>query len=332
MTTTKRGGLAPAGTVCAVNASLTLVFLDAGATGAWEPVHDDPDDDELGGHPQKVNEFYQADDDFTHGALKVGSGKAFVLRLEGETGEAEIYRIEHGALAFVEPPRAWWDDEDNYGTRGDDVAALFAEALGAPLSAAKKVGKIDVPSGKLVAFDSNGALRPVKTALAKPVGVGAVVPIGRDHAGVVVGVQRGAYVVRRRVFERKWAKRQKLVVAYVEGAGAPLRARPAGKTPVTPKANAGPKKTRTKRSAAVEPRAGSGKMCTPSRELAAIIGVGPMSRVDVTKKLWAYIQAHGLLDRSKKTMVNTDAKLKKIFKAAQVSMFDMPALVNAQLK
>jgi chromatin remodeling complex protein RSC6 len=51
----------------------------------------------------------------------------------------------------------------------------------------------------------------------------------------------------------------------------------------------------------------------------------------VTKKVWEYIKANKLQDAAKKTMINADAKLKEIFKKAQVSMFEMTKLINNHL-
>ena len=74
------------------------------------------------------------------------------------------------------------------------------------------------------------------------------------------------------------------------------------------------------------------KPMSVSAELAAIVGKGPMPRSEVVKKLWEYIKKNGLQDQAKKTMINADAKLKEIFKKAQVSMFEMTKLVSAHLK
>ena len=65
--------------------------------------------------------------------------------------------------------------------------------------------------------------------------------------------------------------------------------------------------------------------------LAAIIGAKPVPRTEVTKKVWEYIKANKLQDAAKKTMINADAKLKEIFKKAQVSMFEMTKLISDQL-
>jgi chromatin remodeling complex protein RSC6 len=80
------------------------------------------------------------------------------------------------------------------------------------------------------------------------------------------------------------------------------------------------------------PNAAFMKPMTPSALLAAVIGGNPMPRTEVTKKVWDYIKKNGLQDSAKRTMINADAKLKEIFKKAQVSMFEMTKLINAHLK
>jgi upstream activation factor subunit UAF30 len=80
------------------------------------------------------------------------------------------------------------------------------------------------------------------------------------------------------------------------------------------------------------PNAAFMRAMTPSAALAAIIGDKPIPRTEVTKKVWEYIKKNGLQDKVKRTMINADAKLKEIFKQAQVSMFEMTKLINAHLK
>src|ERR1700709_935225 len=79
------------------------------------------------------------------------------------------------------------------------------------------------------------------------------------------------------------------------------------------------------------PNAAFMKAMTPSPALAAIIGSTPVPRTEVTKKVWEYIKKNGLQDKAKRTMINADAKLKEIFKKAQVSMFEMTKLINGHL-
>ncbi|NOU31451.1 MAG: hypothetical protein HOO96_26430 [Polyangiaceae bacterium] len=209
-------GQKPVGNIASINASLMLVLLDGALVPAWEPLDPDPEGDDIGGHPQKVVDFLDDDDDFVSGPLKVGKGKALVLSLEAQTGEAEVYRLANGTVALVEPPRSWWDDADNYGKKRVDVAALFDEALAGPGKGAKKAGKVDVPSGKLVTFDSNVDVAPASKVLKKALKEGDVKAFGEDEGGVVIALAPGTYAVRRQVFERKWAEDQPLVVAYLE--------------------------------------------------------------------------------------------------------------------
>ena len=108
---------------------------------------------------------------------------------------------------------------------------------------------------------------------------------------------------------------------------APAKKAAAKKAPAKKAAakKAAPAKKRT-------PNAAFMKAMTPSAALAAIIGSKPVPRTEVTKKVWEYIKANKLQDAAKRTMINADAKLKEIFKKAQVSMFEMTKLISAHLK
>ena len=79
------------------------------------------------------------------------------------------------------------------------------------------------------------------------------------------------------------------------------------------------------------PSAAFMKAMTPSAALAAIIGDKALPRTEVTKKVWDYIKKNNLQDAVNKRMINADAKLKEIFKKAQVSMFEMTKLINSHL-
>ena len=120
---------------------------------------------------------------------------------------------------------------------------------------------------------------------------------------------------------KKAAPAKKAAVATK--APAAKKAAPAKKAAVAKKASA-PAKKRT-------PNAAFMKAMTPSAALAAIIGSKPVPRTEVTKKVWEYIKANNLQDAAKRTMINADAKLKEIFKKAQVSMFEMTKLINSHL-
>lgn len=104
---------------------------------------------------------------------------------------------------------------------------------------------------------------------------------------------------------------------------APAKKAAAKKAPA--KKAAAPKKKRTPSAAFMKPM-------TPSAALAAVIGAAPMPRTEVTKKIWAYIKKNGLQDKTVKTMINADAKLKDVLGKAQVSMFEMTKIVNGHLK
>ena len=127
---------------------------------------------------------------------------------------------------------------------------------------------------------------------------------------------------------------------------APAKKAPAKKAPAKPPVKAAAKKAPAKKAAAKKapakkakapakkrtPNAAFMKAMTPSEALAAIIGKGPYPRTEVTKKVWEYIKKNKLQDAVNRRMINADAKLKEIFKKAQVSMFEMTKLVSAHLK
>jgi chromatin remodeling complex protein RSC6 len=75
------------------------------------------------------------------------------------------------------------------------------------------------------------------------------------------------------------------------------------------------------------------KPVQPDEVLAAVIGSAPVSRGEMTKKLWDYIKKNGLQDQAKKTNINADEKLKAVFGGkSQVTMFEMTKLVSAHVK
>ena len=124
--------------------------------------------------------------------------------------------------------------------------------------------------------------------------------------------------------------------APAKKAVAAKKAAPAKKAAVKAAAPAAPaKKAAAKKAAPAAkrtPNAAFMKAMTPSPALAAIIGDKAVPRTEVTKKVWEYIKKHNLQDAAKRTMINADAKLKEIFKQAQVSMFEMTKLINSHLK
>ncbi len=75
------------------------------------------------------------------------------------------------------------------------------------------------------------------------------------------------------------------------------------------------------------------KPVQPDEVLSAIVGSTPLPRGELTKKIWDYIKKHGLQDPAKKTLINADEALKKVFNGkGQVTMFEMTKLVSGHVK
>jgi dihydrofolate reductase len=71
----------------------------------------------------------------------------------------------------------------------------------------------------------------------------------------------------------------------------------------------------------------------PDNALSKVVGSGPMTGKEVTKKLWAYIKRKGLQDKQNKRMINADDALRPVFGGkAQVNMAELPRLVEKHLK
>jgi chromatin remodeling complex protein RSC6 len=62
---------------------------------------------------------------------------------------------------------------------------------------------------------------------------------------------------------------------------------------------------------------------TPSKELAAVVGAGPLPRGEVVSKIWAYIKSNKLQNPENAREIIADAKLKPIFGKDKVTMFEM---------
>ena len=82
-----------------------------------------------------------------------------------------------------------------------------------------------------------------------------------------------------------------------------------------------------------QPSAAFMKPVQPDEKLAAIVGSEPLSRTDITRKLWDYIRAHNLQDPANKTFITADDKLKQVFDGQErASMFEMTRLVFKHVK
>jgi SWIB/MDM2 domain-containing protein len=75
------------------------------------------------------------------------------------------------------------------------------------------------------------------------------------------------------------------------------------------------------------------RLVQPDAELSAVVGSQPLPRSELTKKLWDYIKKNGCQDKKKRTMINADDSLKRVFNGkSQVSMFEMTKLVSGHIR
>jgi len=68
-----------------------------------------------------------------------------------------------------------------------------------------------------------------------------------------------------------------------------------------------------------------------SPELQAVVGEKKLSRPKVTKKIWEYIKDNDLQNPEDKRNILADDKLRPIFGADEVSMFEMTKLISKHL-
>jgi upstream activation factor subunit UAF30 len=73
------------------------------------------------------------------------------------------------------------------------------------------------------------------------------------------------------------------------------------------------------------------KPMQPSEHLSKIVGVEPLPRSEVTKKIWAHIKKHKLPNPQNKREILADDKLQPIFGGKQLGMFQMTKAVNKRL-
>ena len=68
-----------------------------------------------------------------------------------------------------------------------------------------------------------------------------------------------------------------------------------------------------------------------SPQLEAVVGKGPLTRAQVTSKVWDHIKAKGLQDSTDRRMINPDAKLGQVVGSGQISMFKMTGAVSKHM-
>jgi chromatin remodeling complex protein RSC6 len=78
-------------------------------------------------------------------------------------------------------------------------------------------------------------------------------------------------------------------------------------------------------------RGGIAQLVTPSPALGALVGLAPLSRAEVTTRVWAYIKAHDLQDAQDRRQIHADATLKQVLGRDQVSMFEMTKLLTQHM-
>ena len=74
-----------------------------------------------------------------------------------------------------------------------------------------------------------------------------------------------------------------------------------------------------------------GKPLTPSPALAAVVGSEPLGRTAVVSKLWDHIRTHSLQDPADKRTIIADDKLRPIFGADRVTMFELSKVIGPHL-
>lgn len=70
-------------------------------------------------------------------------------------------------------------------------------------------------------------------------------------------------------------------------------------------------------------RGGIAKPVTPSADLAAIVGAGPLPRSEIVSKMWDHIKKNNLQNPANKREILADDKLKKIFGGDKATMFEL---------
>ena len=68
-----------------------------------------------------------------------------------------------------------------------------------------------------------------------------------------------------------------------------------------------------------------------SPELENVVGKGPMTRAQVTSKVWDHIKANDLQDAKDRRMINPDDKLGAVIGKEQISMFKMTGAVSKHM-
>ena len=74
------------------------------------------------------------------------------------------------------------------------------------------------------------------------------------------------------------------------------------------------------------------KPLTPSAELAAVVGAGPLSRGEAVSKVWEHIKSRGLQNPEDRREILADEALRGVFGKDRVTMFEMNKHLARHLK
>jgi chromatin remodeling complex protein RSC6 len=74
------------------------------------------------------------------------------------------------------------------------------------------------------------------------------------------------------------------------------------------------------------------KPLQPSAELAAVVGSDPVSRGEVTSKVWDYIKSHNLQNPENRRELLADNQLRKVLGKDKVTVFEMTKHLSQHLK
>lgn len=79
-------------------------------------------------------------------------------------------------------------------------------------------------------------------------------------------------------------------------------------------------------------RGGIAKPVTPSPELGAIVGAGPLPRSEIVSKMWDHIKKNNLQNPANKREILADEKLKKVFGGDKATMFELNKHIAKHVK
>jgi len=76
---------------------------------------------------------------------------------------------------------------------------------------------------------------------------------------------------------------------------------------------------------------GLSKKKKPSRQLAELLGDDPISSIDVSKAIWAYIKENDLQDPKNKRNIIPDETLAPLLGKKVISMFELTKIISKHL-